>query len=447
MEKADVIAALATAPGRAAIGVVRLSGPDLRRLFQPLLGRERIEPRYATLTAFLDAAGAPIDVGLVLYFPAPRSYSGEDMLELHAHGGPEILKLVLGRCLELGARPAEPGEFTRRAFLNDRLDLLQAEAVADLIEASSSAAARSAVRSLSGEFSKQIHRLVEMLVELRTLVEACIDFPEEGLDLLSERGGRERLDALRAELEWVGRAARSGSLLREGAHVVLFGRPNVGKSSLLNRFAGEEVAIVTDVPGTTRDALRELIHLEGVPIHIVDTAGLRSTVDKVETIGISRTWRALGNADLGLLVIDATGGESDEDRQFLEQLAPEIPRIVVFNKIDLTGDAAGVTRAASRTEIRVSAQTGDGLDLLQNEILRRIGWQPQEEGVFLARTRHLHCLRQAAGHLAEGAVQSDQLELFAEELRLAQVALSQITGAFSSDDLLGEIFSRFCIGK
>jgi tRNA modification GTPase len=447
MEKADVIAALATAPGRAAIGVVRLSGPDLRRLFQPLLGRERIEPRYATLTAFLDAAGAPIDVGLVLYFPAPRSYSGEDMLELHAHGGPEILKLVLGRCLELGARPAEPGEFTRRAFLNDRLDLLQAEAVADLIEASSSAAARSAVRSLSGEFSKQIHRLVEMLVELRTLVEACIDFPEEGLDLLSERGGRERLDALRAELEWVGRAARSGSLLREGAHVVLFGRPNVGKSSLLNRFAGEEVAIVTDVPGTTRDALRELIHLEGVPIHIVDTAGLRSTVDKVETIGISRTWRALGNADLGLLVIDATGGESDEDRQFLEQLAPEIPRIVVFNKIDLTGDAAGVTRAASRTEIRVSAQTGDGLDLLQNEILRRIGWQPQEEGVFLARTRHLHCLRQAAGHLAEAAVQSDQLELFAEELRLAQVALSQITGAFSSDDLLGEIFSRFCIGK
>ena len=286
-----------------------------------------------------------------------------------------------------------------------------------------------------------------MLIELRTLVEACIDFPEEGLDLLSERGGRERLNALRAELECVGRAARSGSLLREGAHVVLFGRPNVGKSSLLNRFAGEEVAIVTDVPGTTRDALRELIHLEGVPIHIVDTAGLRSTADKVETIGISRTWRALGNADLGLLVIDATAGESDEDRRLLEQLAPEIPRVVVFNKIDLTGDAPGVRRAESRTEVRVSAQTGEGLDLLQEEILRRIGWQPQEEGVFLARTRHLHCLRQAAEHLAEATAQSGQLELFAEELRLAQAALNQITGAFTSEDLLGEIFSRFCIGK
>lgn len=447
MEKTDVIAALATAPGRAAIGVIRLSGPDLRRLFPALLGRDSIAPRHATLTRFLDAAGALIDVGLALYFPAPRSYSGEDMLELQAHGGPEVLKLVLGRCFELGARPAEPGEFTRRAFLNDRLDLLQAEAVADLIEASSSAAARSAVRSLSGEFSQRIHALVDMLIELRTLVEACIDFPEEGLDLLSERAGRERLNALRAELECVGRAARSGSLLREGAHVVLFGRPNVGKSSLLNRFAGDEVAIVTDVPGTTRDALRELIHLEGVPIHIVDTAGLRSTADKVETIGISRTWRALGNADLGLLVIDATAGESDEDRRLLEQLAPEIPRIVVFNKIDLTGDATGVRRAESRTEVRVSAQTGEGLDLLQEEILRRIGWQPQEEGVFLARTRHLHCLRQAAEHLAEATVQSGQLELFAEELRLAQGALNQITGAFTSEDLLGEIFSRFCIGK
>jgi tRNA modification GTPase len=447
MERTDVIAALATAPGRAAIGVIRLSGPDLRRWFPALLGRDSVAPRHATLTRFLDAAGAPIDVGLALYFPAPRSYSGENMLELHAHGGPEVLKLVLGRCLELGARPAEPGEFTRRAFLNDRLDLLQAEAVADLIEASSSAAARSAIRSLSGEFSQRIHVLVDMLIELRTLVEACIDFPEEGLDLLTERGGRERLNALRAELELVGRAARSGSLLREGAHVVLFGRPNVGKSSLLNRFAGEEVAIVTDVPGTTRDALRELIHLEGVPIHIVDTAGLRSTADKVETIGISRTWRALRNADLGLLVIDATAGESDEDRRFLEQLAPEIPRIVVFNKIDLTADAPGVRRAESRTEVRVSAQTGEGLDLLQEEILRRIGWQPQEEGVFLARTRHLHCLRQAAEHLAEATAQSGQLELFAEELRLAQAALNQITGAFTSEDLLGEIFSRFCIGK
>jgi tRNA modification GTPase len=447
MEKADVIAAVATGPGRAAIGVVRLSGANLRQLFPPLLGRETVQPRHATLSRFLDAAGTAIDFGLVLYFPAPRSYSGEDMLELHAHGGPEVLKLLLGRCLELGARPAEPGEFTRRAFLNDRLDLVQAEGVADLIEASSGAAARSAVRSLSGEFSKRIQALVDQLIELRTLVEACIDFPEEGLELLSERGGLERLSTLQAEMERIGQAARTGSLLREGAHVVLFGRPNVGKSSLLNRFAGEDVAIVTDVPGTTRDALRELIHLDGVPIHIIDTAGLRDAVDKVESIGISRTWRALQNSDLGLLVIDATVGESPEDQRFLDQLAPEAPRIVVFNKIDLTGAHARVQHTESGIEVWVSAHTGEGLDLLQNEILSRIGWQPQEEGVFLARERHLHCLRHASRHLAEAAAQSSQLELFAEELRLAQTALSEITGAFTSDDLLGEIFSRFCIGK
>jgi tRNA modification GTPase len=447
MGKADVIAAVATAPGRAAIGVVRLSGPDLRGLFPPLLGRDVVEPRHATLTRFLDAAGTPIDVGLALYFPGPRSYSGEDMLELHAHGGPEVLKLLLRRCLELGARPAEPGEFTRRAFLNDRLDLLQAEGVADLIAASSSAAARSALRSLSGEFSHRIQALVAGVTDLRVLVEACIDFPEEGLDLLTERGGPGRLGALQAEVERIRQAARSGSLLREGAQVVLFGRPNVGKSSLLNRFAGDDVAIVTDVPGTTRDALRELIHLHGVPIHIVDTAGLRSTLDRIETIGISRTWRALQSADLGLLVIDATVGETTEDRQFLEQLAPEMPRVVVINKIDLTNEPAQVQQSGSRTEVWVSAQTGAGLDLLQAEILRQMGWQPPEEGVFLARARHLHCLDHAAQHLNEAWRQSSQLELFAEELRLAQTALSEITGAFTADDLLGEIFSRFCIGK
>ena len=447
MEKADVIAAVATAPGRAAIGVVRLSGPALDRLFQPLLGRASLEPRHATLTRFLDAAGTPIDLGLALYFPAPQSYSGEDMLELQGHGGPEVLKLLLARCLELGARPAEPGEFTRRAFLNDRLDLLQAEAVADLIEASSGAAARSALRSLSGEFSQRIHRLVAGLIDLRALVEACIDFPEEGLELLTERGGMERLSVLQAEMDHIGRAARSGSLLREGAHVVLFGRPNVGKSSLLNRFTGEDVAIVTEVPGTTRDALRELIHLDGIPIHIVDTAGLRSPADKVETIGISRTWRALESADLGLLVIDATVGESSDDRRFLDQLGPLIPRIVVFNKIDLTGDPARVEQGPSRTEVWVSAQTREGLDLLQKEILRQVGWRPQEEGVFLARERHLQCLRRAALYLTEAETESGQLELFAEALRLAQMALDEISGSFTSDDLLGEIFSRFCVGK
>ena len=447
MEKPDVIAAVATAGGRAAIGIVRLSGPGLQRFLPPLLGREQLAPRQAILSRILDASGNAIDFGLVLYFPAPHSYTGEDVLELQGHGGDAVVRGVLARCLELGARMAEPGEFTRRAFLNDRLDLAQAEAVADLIEANSTAAARSALRSLAGEFSKQIQELVDGLIDLRMLVEACIDFPEEDVELLSERDGLGHLERLMGQLVRVRQAAESGSLLREGAQVVLFGGPNVGKSSLLNAFAGGDVAIVTEVPGTTRDLLKEQIQLEGVPFHIVDTAGLRESNDVVEAVGMSRTWRALGEADLGLLVIDALVGESEQDRALLARLGPAVPRLVVFNKIDLTGDRPRVASRADRTEIWVSAKTHVGLDLLSAEMLRQIGWRPRDEGVFLARERHLRCLQRASGHLEAARAQADQLELFAEELRLAQVDLSQITGEFTSDDLLGEIFSRFCIGK
>lgn len=447
MGKADVIAAIATATGSAAVGVVKLSGPELHSYFLPLLGKERLEPRRATLTRFLDTAGAAIDFGLALYFPAPCSYTGEDVLELQGHGGTEVLRLLLRRCLELGARLAEPGEFTRRAYLNERLDLAQAEGVADLIEARSELAARSALRSLSGQFSAEIQGLVEGLIELRTLVEACIDFPEEDVELLSQRGGLERLEALTSRLLRVKQAAKTGSILRDGASVVLFGRPNVGKSSLLNRFAGDEIAIVTEVPGTTRDSLRELIDLDGVPIHIIDTAGLRPSQDQVEVIGMSRTWRALEGADLGLLVIDATLGMSDADSVLLSKLPPKVPRLVVHNKIDLTGEAPRVECLADRSEVWVSAYTRVGLDLLQREILRQVGWQPQEEGVFLARERHLHALEEASRHLHHARKAREALELLAEELRLAQTALAQITGEFTSEDLLGEIFSRFCIGK
>jgi tRNA modification GTPase len=447
MAPADVIAAVATAGGRAAIGIVRLSGPDLSRFFPPLLGRAQIAPRHATLGPFLDAAGQTLDFGLTLYFPAPHSYTGEDVLELHGHGGDAVVRSLLARCLELGARLAQPGEFTRRAFLNDRLDLAQAEAVADLIEAGSAAAARSALRSLSGEFSKRIQALVAGLIELRALVEACIDFPDEDVQLLSERDGLGRLDRLTRELDETLRASESGRLLREGAQVVLFGRPNVGKSSLLNALSGEDVAIVTDVPGTTRDALREEIQLDGVPLHIVDTAGLRESDDVVEAMGISRTLRALERADLGLLVMDASAPFDPSDLALLDRLAPGVPRTIVHNKIDLTGQKPRVELGSSWTAVWVSAKSGAGLNLLSEELLRQIGWQPRDEGVFLARERHLVGLRAGASHLRAARDSLDRLELFAEELRLAQVALAQITGEFTADDLLGEIFSRFCIGK
>ncbi|MEK6209108.1 MAG: tRNA uridine-5-carboxymethylaminomethyl(34) synthesis GTPase MnmE [Pseudomonadota bacterium] len=446
MPRADTIAAVATAPGRAGIGVVRVSGPAVCAIIAGVLARVP-EPRAATLCDFRDATGGTLDRGLALFFPAPHSYTGEDVLELHGHGGPAVLQLVLRRCLDLGARPAQPGEFTRRAFLNDKLDLAQAESVADLIDASSEAAARGAMRSLAGEFSARISHLVSALIELRTLVEATLDFPDEEIDFLERGDAFKRLARLRAELGDVQRAAEQGRILREGARCVLIGQPNVGKSSLLNRLAGDEVAIVTEIPGTTRDPLRHELVIDGVPVHVIDTAGLRESEEPVEKIGIERAWREIGQADVALLVVDVTRGMADADRAILAKLPEKVKKIFVFNKIDLSGESPSARELEGRVEIRVSAKSGAGLELLRSNILQAVGWRPAEEAQFMARERHLRALQQADAALARAAGQTKAIELFAEELRLAQQALGEITGQFSADDLLGEIFSRFCIGK
>jgi len=442
----DIIAAIATAAGRAGIGIIRLSGRELSSLAEQLTGRTLV-PRHATLCEFLDPHGVAIDQGLALYFPEPHSYTGEDTLELHGHGGPVVLQLLLKRCLELGARVAEPGEFTRRAFINDKLDLAQAESVADLIDATTAEAARCAVRSLRGQFSERIHELTRALIELRALVEATLDFPEEEIDFLKQSDAEGRLHRAQQQLDAVLDASRQGSLLREGIHIVLAGQPNVGKSSLLNRLAGEDLAIVTDIPGTTRDAVRQTIDLGGVPAHIIDTAGLRDSVDPVEKIGIARTWQAIEKADLVLLLIDATSGEKPEDRAILEKLPQRLPCLRVMNKIDLAGHRPASETVESAPLVWLSAKTGAGLELLRAALLEVVGWHSTGEGAFMARARHLQALNQAHGILQRAATLGKRPELLAEELRLAQEELSSITGEFTADDLLGEIFSRFCIGK
>ena len=431
----DTIAAIATPTGRGGIGVVRVSGALVPRIAAALLGTLP-RPRHATFGAFRDPHGEIIDEGLALHFPAPHSYTGEPVLELQGHGGPIVMQALLAACLDAGARLAEPGEFTRRAFLEGKLDLAQAEAVADLIDAASRQAARSALRSLSGEFSAAIGTLQGRLVELRALTEAMLDFPEDDVDALHREDAAARLDEARRALGEVLAKSRQGSLLRGGIQVVLTGRPNVGKSSLLNRLAGEERAIVTSIPGTTRDALREPILIEGVPLVVVDTAGLRESRDEIERLGMQRTQAELERADLVIAVFEASRG-----RDQLPDL-PAAPTIHVYNKLDLVpgfvppGDA-----------IAVSAKTGEGLEGLRQRILRAAGWSSTGEPVFLARERHLRALAEASTHLAAAAREAQRWELFAEELRLAHAALGRITGEFSADDLLGEIFARFCIGK
>ncbi len=437
----DPIAAIATAPGRGGVGVVRISAADVAAFADGLLGRPLL-PRHATYARFRAADGSTLDEGIALYFPAPHSFTGEAVLELQGHGGPVVLNLLLQRCVELGARLAEPGEFSRRAFLNGKLDLAQAEAVADLIDAASAEAARSALRSLSGAFSARIHELVEGLTRLRMLVEATLDFPEEEVDFLEEADAFGQLDALDARLAAVRAQARQGALLREGLTVVLIGQPNVGKSSLLNQLAGFEAAIVTEVAGTTRDTVREAIQIHGVPLHVVDTAGLRDTDDAVERLGIARTWAAVEKADVALLLVDAAHGVGVAEAEILARLPP-IARLTVHNKIDVAGEAA----RAVGDEVWLSARTGAGVDLLRERLLEAAGWQAAGEGAFMARARHLDALARAARHIAAAREAAWQLELFAEELRLAQAALSGITGEFTADDLLGEIFGSFCIGK
>jgi len=443
------IAAIATAPGRGGVGVIRISGSNLLPFAYALSGKTP-KPRYATLTDFRSADGQTIDSGLLLYFPDPQSFTGEDVLELQGHGGPVVMQMLLARCLDLGARLAEPGEFSRRAFLNGKLDLAQAEAVADLIDASTASAARSAIRSLQGEFSKAIHSLTDELINLRMLVEATLDFPEEDIDFLKAANAFGRLENLQRKLAETFDRAGQGKLLQSGLHVVLAGQPNVGKSSLLNRLAGDDLAIVTAIAGTTRDALRSTIQIEGIPLHIIDTAGLRETDDEVEKIGIERTWREIERADVVLLLVDARSGTGSADREILGRLPAQLKRITVYNKIDLAGTPAERHAESDSTAISLSARSGDGIELLRQELLRIAGWH-QTEDVFIARERHLRALADAQQHIAAArqVVESalPALELFAEELRLAQQALGLITGEFTADDLLGVIFSRFCIGK
>lgn len=401
----------------------------------------------ATLATFRDADGQVIDQGVALFFPAPHSYTGEDVLELQGHGGVAVLQRLLQRCLGLGCRLAQPGEFTQRAFLNHKLDLAQAEAVADLIDASSSEAAQSAARSLTGEFSRRVHSLVEGLIALRTHVEACIDFPEEEIDPADRQEQDEKLQHLRALQADLLREAKQGAVLREGLTVVIVGRPNVGKSSLLNRLAGEDVAIVTPIAGTTRDQVRVTINLDGVPIHLIDTAGLRETDDPVEKIGIERTWAAIARAGAALLMAEAGEMIGPREAEILARLPSTLPTAWVYNKIDLHGQTAERILEGKQATIRLSALSGEGVEHVRRWLLETAGWQPTGEGVFMARERHLVALREATQHLDTAATTGGQYELFAEELRLAQRALSSITGEFTADDLLGEIFGKFCIGK
>jgi tRNA modification GTPase len=443
LPRTDVIAAIATAPGRGGIGVVRVSGPNLSHIVEGLIGGV-LQPRQAKFARFRSASGEVLDEGIALFFQAPHSFTGENILELQGHGGPLVLQLVLERCLELGARPAEPGEFSKRAFLNDKIDLAQAESIADLIDAQSKEAVRSAVRSLTGEFSDRIHELVDAVIRLRMLVEATLDFPDEEIDFLEKADARGQLREIGTKLDAVLQQARHGAMLRDGLNVVLIGQPNVGKSSLLNLLAGYEAAIVTEIAGTTRDAVREAIQIDGVPLHVTDTAGLRETEDPVEKIGIERTWKAVAQADVALLLVDAGHGIGEREAAILARL-PEIPRLTVHNKIDLTGEQTHL--AENGSEIWLSAKSGAGLDLLRRRLLELAGWQNAGEGSFMARQRHLDALQEAAAHLARAREMLAHLEFFAEELRLLQSSLSAITGEFTADDLLGEIFGRFCIGK
>ena len=464
----DPIVAIATAPGRGAVGIVRVSGKHIEPVMQAVCGRA-LQPRQASYLPFRDAQGAAIDQGLALYFPAPHSYTGEDVLELQAHGGPVVLQLLLARCLEAGAaldpasgqpalphlRVAQPGEFTERAFLNDKIDLAQAEAIADLIDASTETAARSAARSMSGEFSSAVNTLLEQLIHLRMLVEATLDFPEEDIDFLQKADAQGQLSRLQETLAGVMQRAVQGALLREGIKVVIAGQPNAGKSSLLNALAGAELAIVTPIAGTTRDKVSQLIQIEGVPLHVVDTAGLRDTLDEVEKIGVERAWAEIASADAVLFLHDLTRHTADylaADAQIAQVLERELPRntpiIDVWNKSDA---ASAEVLGTIHGGVRISAKTGAGLQDLRGQLLQVAGWQAVPEGVFMARERHVRALREVQEQLDRAGQQlhasQPALDLLAEDLRQAQLHLGEITGTFTPDDLLGEIFSRFCIGK
>jgi tRNA modification GTPase len=458
----DTIVAIASAAGRGAVGIIRVSGPRVPQIAAEILGGLPV-PRRAQFSSFLDAQGGSVDQGLALYFPAPASYTGEHVLELHGHGGALVLDMVLRRLLELGCRMARPGEFSERAFLNGKIDIAQAEAIADLIDAGTTAAARAAVRSLQGEFSARIGDLKTRITELRAYVEAAIDFPDEEIDFLSDKALRERLAAVFTAFESITAAARQGALLREGLNVVIAGKPNAGKSSLLNKLAGDDIAIVTDTPGTTRDVLRQHVHLDGLPLNLVDTAGLRIATDVAEAEGVRRAHNEIARADRVLYIVDAgiagikdekhSAREEKDSAQWaaeLEQLPAGIPVTLVFNKIDLTGAPARLDETTDPPRVFLSARTGSGMELLRNHLKASAGYRETESGVFAARRRHLDALSRARQHVQSAAdilSSTRAFELFAEDLRLAQHALGEITGEFTNEDLLGEIFGSFCIGK
>lgn len=448
----DTIAALATPPGRGGVGIIRLSGPHSTAIAGNILGYPPT-PRQAHYGPFHGKAGI-IDQGIALYFAGPNSFTGEDVLELQGHGGPVIMDMLLERCLQLGARLARPGEFSERAFLNDKLDLAQAEAIADLIDANSRHAAENAVRSLQGEFSNLVHALVQRLIELRVYVEAAIDFPEEEIDFLADGHVAHQLQGVMAELEKVRAAAGQGALMREGMNVVIAGRPNAGKSSLLNALTEQDTAIVTDIAGTTRDVLREHIHLDGMPLHVIDTAGLRDTPDAVEKIGVARAWTEIEEADRVLLLVDASTTQATDPfdiwPEFVERLPDRSRLTLVRNKIDTSQEASGIDLSTVYPTLRLSAKTGTGMDNLKQHLKDIMGYATTTEGRFSARRRHLNALDRAHDALQAGHSQLQGYgagELLAEDLRDAQQALGEITGDFSADDLLGEIFGSFCIGK
>ena len=442
----DTIAAIATATG-GGVGIVRVSGKNLLPLAQEISHKHNISPRKAEFCSFFDEQNEVLDQGLLLFFPAPHSFTGEDVIELHGHGGSVVLNLLLQRVLQLGARMAEAGEFSRRAFLNGKMDLAQAESVADLIAASGEKAARMAARSLSGVFSNKINGLLRKLIDLRMLVEAVMDFPEEDEDFLQNANITKQIKDLKTEIEAIFATARQGAVLREGLHIVLVGAPNVGKSSLLNALSGEDTAIVTDIAGTTRDMVREQILIDGIAIHITDTAGLRQTTDIIEQKGIERGLSTAKNADAVLILSESKQVLSDETAQLLADIPQEIQRIFVENKIDKTGEEPELLNNNNEIKIKLSAKTGAGLNLLKQVLLDIIGSTPNDEGLFLARTRHLEALQNALKELDNALIYKEQNDLLAEHLRHTQNELGKITGEFSPDDLLGEIFSRFCIGK
>jgi len=450
----ETIVAQATAPGRGGVGIIRVSGPLAEQVALAVTGKS-LRPRYAEYLPFVAEDGSQIDQGIALYFPNPHSFTGEDVLELQGHGGPIVMDMMIKRIVAIeGVRTARPGEFSERAFLNDKLDLAQAEAIADLIDASSEQAAKSALQSLQGAFSSRIHTLVESLIHLRIYVEAAIDFPEEEIDFLADGKVAADLQAIIDNLAAVRREANQGAIMREGMKVVIAGRPNAGKSSLLNALSGKDSAIVTDIAGTTRDVLREHIHIDGMPLHIIDTAGLRDASDEVEKIGIERAWDEITQADRVLFMVDGTTTDATDPKEiwpdFVDRLPDNIGMTVIRNKADQTGEDLGICHVNDPTLIRLSAKTGDGVEALRTHLKACMGFSGGNEGGFMARRRHLEALERAAAHLDIGQQQLEGYmagEILAEELRIAQQHLSEITGEFSSDDLLGRIFSSFCIGK